>query len=106
MSHSSFVSSVQVNSAQFSENAAHMQQQVDDLRATVAAQALGGSESARAKHAGRGKLLVRDRIDALLDPGSAFLEIGQLAALHICMIMKCHVPVLSRVLVGSVVLYV
>jgi 3-methylcrotonyl-CoA carboxylase beta subunit len=82
MSHSSFVSSVQVNSAQFSENAAHMQQQVDDLRATVAAQALGGSESARAKHAGRGKLLVRDRIDALLDPGSAFLEIGQLAALH------------------------
>ncbi|MBC2806343.1 methylcrotonoyl-CoA carboxylase, partial [Rhizobium ruizarguesonis] len=38
------------------------------------------SEAARAKHTARGKLLVRDRIDALLDPGSAFLEIAPLAA--------------------------
>jgi 3-methylcrotonyl-CoA carboxylase beta subunit len=83
MSHSSFITAIQVNSAQFAENVEHMQQQVDDLRATLATQALGGSESARAKHSARGKLLVRDRIDALLDPGSAFLEIGQLAALHV-----------------------
>ena len=83
MSHTSFTSAIQSNSAQFAENAAHMQQQVDDLRATVATQALGGTEYARAKHTARGKLLVRDRIDALLDQGSAFLEIGQLAALHV-----------------------
>jgi 3-methylcrotonyl-CoA carboxylase beta subunit len=83
MSHTSFTSAIQSNSAQFAENAAYMQQQVDDLRATVATQALGGTEYARAKHTARGKLLVRDRIDALLDQGSAFLEIGQLAALHV-----------------------
>ena len=41
---------------------------------------LGGSEAARAKHTGRGKLLVRDRIDRLLDPGSPFLEVAPLAA--------------------------
>ncbi|MCD4532946.1 methylcrotonoyl-CoA carboxylase [Nocardioides sp. cx-169] len=41
---------------------------------------MGGSESARAKHTGRGKLLVRDRVDALLDPGSPFLELSPLAA--------------------------
>jgi 3-methylcrotonyl-CoA carboxylase beta subunit len=83
MSHTSFTSAIQSNSAQFAENAAHMQQQVDDLRATVATQALGGTEYAREKHTARGKLLVRDRINALLDQGSAFLEIGQLAALHV-----------------------
>ena len=57
-----------------------MQAVVDDLHATLARTALGGSEAARAKHTARGKLLVRDRIDALLDPGSAFLEIAPLAA--------------------------
>ncbi|WP_223399994.1 carboxyl transferase domain-containing protein [Nocardioides rotundus] len=40
----------------------------------------GGSESARAKHTGRGKLLARDRVDRLLDPGSPFLELAPLAA--------------------------
>ncbi len=40
----------------------------------------GGSETARAKHTGRGKLLVRDRVDRLLDPGSPFLELSPLAA--------------------------
>ncbi|KAG1270740.1 hypothetical protein G6F66_013742 [Rhizopus arrhizus] len=57
-----------------------MQAVVDDLHATLARTALGGNEAARAKHTARGKLLVRDRIDALLDPGSAFLEIAPLAA--------------------------
>ena len=64
----------------FQTNAAAMQTALDDLRATHARIAQGGSEAAREKHRKRGKLLVRDRIDALLDPGSAFLEIAPLAA--------------------------
>ena len=64
----------------FRANAAALTAQVADLRAKVAEVSRGGSEDARAKHAGRGKLLPRDRIDHLLDPGTAFLEIGQLAA--------------------------
>ena len=51
-----------------------------DLRSTVAAAALGGSEGSRERHVGRGKLLPRERVERSLDPGSPFLEIGQLAA--------------------------
>jgi 3-methylcrotonyl-CoA carboxylase beta subunit len=50
------------------------------LRAQIASAALGGSTQARERHVGRGKLLVRDRVHALLDPGAPFLEIGALAA--------------------------
>jgi 3-methylcrotonyl-CoA carboxylase beta subunit len=50
------------------------------LRAKVAQAALGGPEASRARHVARGKLLPRDRIQRLLDPGSPFLEIGALAA--------------------------
>lgn len=57
-----------------------MRDLVDDLRARLALVRQGGSESARAKHTGRGKLLVRDRVDRLLDPGSPFLELSPLAA--------------------------
>src|SRR5215217_7993961 len=53
---------------------------VADLRERLAVARLGGSESARQKHTGRGKLLVRDRVDRLLDPGSPFLELSPLAA--------------------------
>src|SRR5687767_5568323 len=53
---------------------------VDELRSRVAAARQGGSESARAKHLERGKLLARDRVDRLLDPGSPFLELSPLAA--------------------------
>ncbi len=53
---------------------------VDELRERLALVRHGGSESARAKHTDRGKLLVRDRIDRLLDPGSPFLELSPLAA--------------------------
>ncbi|WP_419827318.1 carboxyl transferase domain-containing protein [Sphingomonas sp.] len=60
--------------------AAHNHRLADELRAKVATAALGGSERARAKHTARGKLLPRDRVERLLDPGSPFLEIGQLAA--------------------------
>ena len=57
-----------------------MRDLVDDLRDRLARARQGGSESARAKHTGRGKLLVRDRVDRLLDPGSPFLELSPLAA--------------------------
>src|SRR5216117_2067435 len=53
---------------------------VEELQARLAQVRLGGSEAARRRHADRGKLLVRDRVDRLLDPGSPFLEVGALAA--------------------------
>ena len=53
---------------------------VEELRERTARVRQGGSESARAKHTGRGKMLARDRVDALLDPGSPFLELSPLAA--------------------------
>ncbi|MEJ7630116.1 MAG: carboxyl transferase domain-containing protein [Nocardioidaceae bacterium] len=53
---------------------------VEDLRARLAVVRRGGSEAARGKHTDRGKLLVRDRVDRLLDPGSPFLELSPLAA--------------------------
>ena len=65
---------------EFRTNDARMRSLVEDLRAKVARVALGGDEAARAKHTGRGKLLARERVRTLLDPGSPFLEIGQLAA--------------------------
>ncbi len=52
----------------------------DDLRTNTAKISLGGGEEARKKHTARDKLLPRDRITALLDPGSPFLELSQLAA--------------------------
>ncbi|MFE6741198.1 carboxyl transferase domain-containing protein [Streptomyces tubercidicus] len=51
-----------------------------ELREKLAAARLGGGEKARARHTARGKLLPRDRVDALLDPGSPFLEVAPLAA--------------------------
>src|SRR5262245_28258961 len=52
----------------------------EELRAKLAAVRLGGGEKARARHTARGKLLPRDRVDTLLDPGSPFLELAPLAA--------------------------
>ena len=52
----------------------------DELRQRLAVVRRGGAEAAREKHTGRGKLLVRDRVDRLLDPGSPFLELSPLAA--------------------------
>ncbi len=57
-----------------------MQELVEELRERTARVREGGSESARAKHTARDKMLVRDRIDTLLDPGSPFLELSSLAA--------------------------
>src|SRR6201985_2431034 len=64
----------------FAANAAHNRALAEELRADVATAALGGSEKSRERHVARGKLLPRDRVHHLLDPGSPFLEIGQLAA--------------------------
>jgi 3-methylcrotonyl-CoA carboxylase beta subunit len=57
-----------------------MKELVDDLRERLAAAREGGSAAARTKHTDRGKLLVRDRVDRLLDQGSPFLELSPLAA--------------------------
>jgi 3-methylcrotonyl-CoA carboxylase beta subunit len=76
------VLSTQLNprSAEFQANAAQMQAAVDDLRAQLAKAAAGGGEAARAKHVARGKLLPRERVQMLLDPGTPFLELAPLAA--------------------------
>ena len=68
------------DSEPFARNAAHNRALADRLRADVARNALGGSAKSRERHTSRGKLLPRDRVEQLLDPGTAFLEIGQLAA--------------------------
>jgi 3-methylcrotonyl-CoA carboxylase beta subunit len=60
--------------------AAHYRGLRDALYARVAEAALGGNEKSRERHTSRGKLLPRERVERLLDPGSPFLEIGQLAA--------------------------
>ncbi len=73
-------SSLQTHSDEFSRNAAAMRALVDDLRARVAQIKQGGGEKARKKHLDRGKLLPRDRVRHLLDPGSPFLELSQFAA--------------------------
>jgi 3-methylcrotonyl-CoA carboxylase beta subunit len=67
-------------SAAFRSNAAAMETLVADLHTRVAANASGGSEAARQKHVARGKLLPRERVAQLLDPGAPFLEFSQLAA--------------------------
>ncbi|MBL8394175.1 MAG: methylcrotonoyl-CoA carboxylase [Candidatus Accumulibacter sp.] len=67
-------------SPDFKANVEAMRSVVADLRATVDRIALGGPEAARQKHLARGKLLPRERVNALIDPGSAFLELSQLAA--------------------------
>ena len=69
-----------VRSAEFQANAAAMQAIVDDLKAKVAKISEGGGEDARKKHTARGKLLPRERVNQLLDPGTPFLEFSQLAA--------------------------
>ena len=68
-------------SADFLANAAAMRTVVDDLRTRIAQAQLGGGDAARAKHVARNKLLPRDRVNMLLDPGTPFLEIAPLAAL-------------------------
>ena len=73
-------SRVNTRSQAFKDNEAAMLALVDQLREEVGKVKLGGGDRARAKHVGRGKLLPRERVRMLLDPGSPFLEFSQLAA--------------------------
>src|SRR5690348_7233129 len=73
-------SKIATDSDEFRARAAHNRALAGELRAKVAQAALGGSEKSRRRHSERGKLLPRERVERLLDPGSPFLEIGQLAA--------------------------
>ena len=66
--------------AAFIANDAAQRELVAELREKLAVAAKGGSEASRTRHVERGKLLARDRIDALLDSASPFLEIAPLAA--------------------------
>jgi 3-methylcrotonyl-CoA carboxylase beta subunit len=68
-------------SSEFLANAAAMRGLVADLNLQIDKTALGGGDAARAKHTARGKLLPRDRVRMLLDPGTPFLELSPLAAL-------------------------
>ena len=76
-------SKVNTGSQEFINNKASMTQLVDVLNAHITSISIGGSAAARTKHVDAGKLFARDRINLLLDPGSPFLEIGQLAALDV-----------------------
>ncbi len=76
-------SQVNTGSETYQSNYRAMADLVSDLREKAGAICQGGGEKARLRHTQRGKLLVRERINALLDPGSAFLEIGQFAALDV-----------------------
>ncbi|MCF8706812.1 carboxyl transferase domain-containing protein [Rhizorhapis sp. SPR117] len=71
---------IATDSESFRANAEHNRALRDELYARVSQAASGGSEKHRERHAARGKLLPRERVERLLDTGSAFLEIGQLAA--------------------------
>ncbi|HSS27847.1 MAG TPA: carboxyl transferase domain-containing protein, partial [Usitatibacter sp.] len=73
-------SRLDVSGPAFQANAAHHRALAEDLRAQVARVAEGGGAEAQKKHAARGKLPPRERVRALLDPGSPFLELSQLAA--------------------------
>ena len=68
---------IKSESGEFKINADAMQSLVDDLNEKVGLVARGGDEKAREKHLSRGKLLPRDRIKQLCDPGSPFLELSQ-----------------------------
>src|ERR1700742_3312456 len=73
-------STIGPNAPSFKSNAAAMAALVDELRARQATASLGGDERSRQRHTSRGKLLPRERVERLLDPGAPFLELSQLAA--------------------------
>ena len=71
---------INAESDEYRARTAHNRALNDSLRSRVAEAALGGNEKSRERHTSRGKLLPRERVERLLDPGAPFLEIGQLAA--------------------------
>ena len=72
-------SAVDTNSERYRENASSMGERTKQLTTLHAETAKGGPEKARKRHTDRGKMLVRDRITALIDPGTSFLELSALA---------------------------
>ena len=83
LSMSKLSSSINPASDEFKANDAAMSAIIEDLRLVTAKARLGGEEDARKRHQDRGKMLVRDRIDSLLDPRSPFLELSPLAAYQV-----------------------
>lgn len=77
------ISKINTRSQEFVDNANAMQTQVNDLQEKLSQVTLGGGDRSRQRHIDRGKLLPRERVNALLDPGSAFLELSQLAAYQV-----------------------
>ena len=73
-------SSISPNSSTFQDNVAAHLSAIDPVQKAEQVAVGGGGESSRERHLSRGKLLPRDRVNQLLDPGSAFLEIGTFAA--------------------------
>ncbi|MEY9569482.1 3-methylcrotonyl-CoA carboxylase beta subunit [Bradyrhizobium ottawaense] len=73
-------SSIDPSSSGFSRNAEAMRTLVADLREKLAQVAGGGGEASRNRHTSRGKMLARERVDLLVDPGTSFLELSPLAA--------------------------
>src|SRR6059058_5604801 len=82
-------SKITVDDESFRGRSAHNRALAEKLRADVAAAAKGGPAKHRERHVSRGKMLPRDRVERLLDPGSPFLEIGRLAA---CDMYDAEVP--------------
>lgn len=76
-------SPIESQNPDYQENFSRMKALVDELKTHVSRIVLGGDARARERHTARGKLLARDRIDQLLDPGSPFLEFSQLAAYNV-----------------------
>ena len=76
-------SHIDTRSDEFKTNAAAYDRQADELRAALADVKEGGKAEARHKHEARGKLFVRERIERLLDPDTAFLELSPLAAYEV-----------------------
>ena len=73
-------SRIDTGSGEFAANDAHMRELLADLQQHLDRVALGGGEKAREKHSSRGKMLPRERIDQLIDPGTPFLELSPMAA--------------------------
>ncbi|WP_330211973.1 carboxyl transferase domain-containing protein [Pseudomonas sp. Z18(2022)] len=80
---STLTTQLNTRSAEYVANREAILSQVEDLRMLLAEVHQGGGRKAQERHVSRGKLLPRDRIDELLDPGSPFLEIGQLVAYEV-----------------------
>jgi 3-methylcrotonyl-CoA carboxylase beta subunit len=77
---SKITSKINTSSVEFLENKIAMDTLVSDLREKVKKIALGGPEKSRKRHLSRGKILPRERVERLLDPGTPFLELSQMAA--------------------------